>query len=147
MKKFLRVLCMVLVLSMLLTPLCFAEDNYDTLADWDLKVKVPEGKTAVLKGNQYYIYGQRTGEIPYVMIMAYHYESEEKFITDFTASMQRSYADLKVTKEAARVTIGAVAQNKLQGTLIQVLIWSYIDFIFRCGIIYEWSKISSVGLL
>lgn len=106
MKKFLRVLCMVLVLSMLLTPLCFAEDNYDTLADWDLKVKVPEGKTAVLKGNQYYIYGQRTGEIPYVMIMAYHYESEEKFITDFTASMQRSYADLKVTKEAARVTIG-----------------------------------------
>ena len=106
MKKFLRVVCMVLVLSMLLTPLCFAEENYDTLADWDLKVKVPEGKTAVLKGNQYYIYGQRAGEIPYVMIMAYHYESEEKFIADFTASMQRSYADLTVTKEAERTEIG-----------------------------------------
>ena len=106
MKKFLRVVCMVLVLSMLLTPLCFAEENFDTLADWDLKVKVPEGKTAVLKGNQYYIYGQRAGEIPYVMIMAYHYESEEKFIADFTASMQRSYADLTVTKEAERTVIG-----------------------------------------
>ena len=75
MKKILRVLCMVLALSMLLTPLCFAEDNYDTLADWDLRVKVPEGTTAVLKGSSYYIYAQRSGEIPSVMIRAYRYES------------------------------------------------------------------------
>ena len=105
-RKILRVLCMVLALSMLLTPLCFAEDNYDTLADWDLRVKVPEGTTAVLKGSSYYIYAQRSGEIPYVMIMAYHYESEEKFIADFTASMSRSYPDLVVTQEAVRRDIG-----------------------------------------
>ena len=108
MKKAARILCLLLalVLCLTLTGPCFAEDNYDTLADWDLKVKVPEGKTAVLKGSQYYIYGQRTGEIPYVMIMTYRYESAEKFIADFTASMQKSYADLKVTSEAAEVVVG-----------------------------------------
>ena len=108
MKKTARILALLLILALCLSlaPACFAEDNYDTLADWDLKVKVPEGKTAVLKGSSYYIYGQRSGEIPYVMIMAYHYESEEKFIADFTASMRKSYADLSVTSEAARVVIG-----------------------------------------
>lgn len=106
MKKFLRALCLVLVLCLVLTPLCCAEENYDTLADWNLKVKVPEGKTAVLKGGIYYIYAQKDGQIPYVMITAYRYESEEKFLEDFTASMQKSYADLEVTREAERVTIG-----------------------------------------
>ena len=107
MKKAARVLALLLSLALCLSlaPACFAEDNYDTLADWDLKVKVPEGKTAVLKGSSYYIYGQRAGEIPYVMIMAYRYESEEKFIEDFTASMSRSYSDLTVTDGAAPVTI------------------------------------------
>ena len=56
MKKTLRLaLCLILVCAMLAPSLCFAEENYDTLADWDLKVKVPEGTTAVLKGSTYYI--------------------------------------------------------------------------------------------
>ena len=90
MKKTLRLaLCLILVCAMLAPSLCFAEENYDTLADWDLKVKVPEGTTAVLKGSTYYIYAQHAGYIPYVMITAMPYESEEKFIEDFTASMQK----------------------------------------------------------
>lgn len=107
MKKALRLaICLLLVFAMLAPSLCFAEENYDTLADWNLKVKVPEGKTAVLKGNTYYIYGQHVGYIPYVMITAMQYESEEKYIDDFTASMQRNYADFTVTSEAAKATIG-----------------------------------------
>ena len=107
MKKTLRTaLCLILVFAMLAPSLCFAEENYDTLADWDLKVKVPEGKTAVLKGSTYYIYAQHVGYIPYVMITATPYESEEKFITDFTASMQKNYADFTVTSEPYQAHYG-----------------------------------------
>ena len=107
MKKTLRLaLCLILVCAMLAPSLCFAEENYDTLADWDLKVKVPEGTTAVLKGSTYYIYAQHAGYIPYVMITAMPYESEEKFIEDFTASMQKNYADFTVTNEPYQVSCG-----------------------------------------
>ena len=106
MKKTLRILCMILILSMLLTPLCYAEDNYDTLADWNLKVKVPEGTTAVLKGSSYYIYADHVGYIPYVMIRAKACESAEKFIDDLTASMQKDYADFEVTSEPFQAHYG-----------------------------------------
>ena len=69
MKKTLSIICTVLVLSILFSTAAFAaEENFDTLADWNLKVAVPEGTTAVLKGNCYYIYAQKAGYIPYVMI-------------------------------------------------------------------------------
>ncbi len=107
MKKTLSVICLIIVLSVLLSTVCFAaEPEYDTLADWDLKVAVPEGTTAVLKGNCYYIYAQKAGYIPYVMITTYNYESGDKFISDFTAYMQKQYKDLKVTAEAEEKLIG-----------------------------------------
>ena len=107
MKKTLTVICLIIVLSMLLSTVCFADEgNFDTLADWNLKVTVPEGTTAVLKGNCYYIYAQKTGYIPYVMITTYNYDSGDKFISDFTAYMKKQYPDLKVASEAEEKVIG-----------------------------------------
>lgn len=107
MKKSVTLLCFVLVFSMLLSPLCLAaEENTDTLADWNITIVVPEGATAVLKGSSYYIYAKKTGAIPYVMLTTYRYDSEEQFLKDFTAYMQKQYSDLKVTSEAEQKTIG-----------------------------------------
>ena len=69
MKKTMSVLCFILLFSILIAPLCDAAgDNYDTLVDWNIKIKVPDNTTAVLKGNEYYIYAQHEGSIPYVML-------------------------------------------------------------------------------
>ena len=88
-----------------MTPLCYAK-NTDTLADWNVKIAVPDGKTAVLQGSEYYIFGQQEGSIPYVMLRPYRYDDPEKFITDFTEYMQGQYTDLTVTSPATRKTIG-----------------------------------------
>lgn len=107
MKKLISSICFILLLSMLLSTACFADEgNFDTLADWNLKVAVPDGATAVLKGGNYYIYAKKTGYIPYVMITTYKYDSADKFISDFTAYMQKQYSDLKVTSKATEKTIG-----------------------------------------
>ena len=107
MKKLLTTICFILVFSMVFSSVCYAAgDNYDTLADWNIKIAVPDDTTAVLKGNEYYIYAQSVGSIPYVMLTTYKYDSEEKFIPDFTAYMLKQHSDLKVTAEAERKTIG-----------------------------------------
>lgn len=103
MKKLLSVI-LVFVLVISIAPSCFA--NTDTLADWNIKITVPDGKTAVLQGGEYYIYGQHEGSIPYVMLRPYRYDSEEEFIADFTEYMQGQYSDLTVTAPATQKTIG-----------------------------------------
>ena len=106
MKKAVRAICLILVLCMALTPLCYADDDYETLSDWNLKIKIPEGATGVFKGGSYVIYPQHVGYIPYLMISAYHYDSEETFIADLTRTMQKSYADLEVVNEAYQAHYG-----------------------------------------
>ena len=54
-KQFSLVLTIILILS--LTPIALA-DNTDTISAWNIRISVPEGKTAVLKGSEYDIYGQ-----------------------------------------------------------------------------------------
>ncbi len=105
MSKKLIALCLILALVLALNPLAHAE-NTDTLADWDIRVTVPDGKTAVLKGGEYYIYAQDEGAIPYVMLRAYRYDSAESFLQDFTDYMRGQYDDLRVAQEPAAVTIG-----------------------------------------
>ncbi|MBQ5412531.1 MAG: hypothetical protein IIU19_04025 [Oscillospiraceae bacterium] len=69
MKKTISVVCLMLALSMVLSVAVYAAgDNYDTLADWEIRIAVPDDTTAVLKGNEYYIYAQHEGSIPYVML-------------------------------------------------------------------------------
>lgn len=107
MKKLALTLCMILVFSLLLSPLCYAAgDNYDTLADWDIKIAVPDGTTAVLQGRNYYIYAQHDGSIPYVMLTVNRYASEEEFFDAFTPYMKQQYSDLKVTSDMEKVAIG-----------------------------------------
>ena len=94
MKKLPVLLGLVLVLSLLLSPVAFASGgNYDTLADWDLRIAVPDNAaSAVLKGNTYYIYAQNDGYIPYVMLMATsQFDSEEDFIDHLTDSLAEQY--------------------------------------------------------
>ena len=56
MKKLSTVLCFLLVFVMILSPVCYAKgDNTDTLADWDIRITVPDGATAVLEGDDYWI--------------------------------------------------------------------------------------------
>ncbi|MDO5458849.1 MAG: hypothetical protein Q4F32_04335, partial [Eubacteriales bacterium] len=72
MKKLLTALSMVLVFAMLLSAAASAAGaNSDTLVNWDIKITTPEDTTAVLKGNNYYIYPQTEGYIPYVMVTVY----------------------------------------------------------------------------
>ena len=107
MKRFLSVLCFLLMLCMLFSTVCFAEgENVDTLANWNIRIAVPEGTTAALKGSEYYIYAQEDGSIPYVMVRTYHYDDAVAFLDEFTEYMQGQYPDLEVTADIARKTIG-----------------------------------------
>ena len=76
-KQLSLILTIILILS--LTPIALA-DNTDTISNWNIRISVPEGKTAVLKGSEYYIYGQHEGSIPYVMLRTYRYDSAEKWL-------------------------------------------------------------------
>ena len=59
------ILCFMLFLCLMPAPIgCTGEGNGDTLAGWNIKIDVPDGATAVLEGNEYYIYALREGEIP-----------------------------------------------------------------------------------
>ena len=104
--KKLAALGLMLVFLLALAPMGYAEENYDTLADWDIRIHVPDGKTAVLKGGEYYIYAQDTGAIPYVMLRAYRDDSAETFLAVFTDYMRGQYADLSVAQEPTPVTVG-----------------------------------------
>ena len=107
MKKTVSMLCSMLLLCLLLVPVGYAEEeNIDTLTGWNIKIVVPDGTTAVLEENEYYIYARRAGEIPYVMVRTYRYDDETELIRDFTAYMKEQYADLKVTADAAKKTVG-----------------------------------------
>ena len=100
--------CLLLILALLFAPFGYADGgNYDTLADWGIRIEVPEGTTAAMNGNSYYIYAQKTGSIPYVMVVAYHYESVAKILEDFTPMMQKQYRDLQITEEARERIIGS----------------------------------------
>ncbi len=110
MKRIAGILAALLLFSLLLTPLCAAAgDNFDTLADWDIKIAVPDGATAVLQGNEYYLYARRAGSIPYVLLRTYRYDSAERFVKDFTAALQKERADLTLTSELEPKAVG----NKL----------------------------------
>ena len=106
MKKLWLIVALVLVFTAAVSPLCLAADNFDTLVSWDIRIAVPDGKTAVLRGSEYYIYAQKTGYIPYVMLTVYRYDSEETFIADFTEYMQKQHPDLTVTAEAEERSMG-----------------------------------------
>ena len=107
MQKSVSLLCAVLILFLMLIPAgCAGGENVDTLTGWNIRIDVPDGATAVLEGNEYYIYARRAGEIPYVMVRTYRYEDETELIRDFTAYMTGQYADLKVTADAAKKTVG-----------------------------------------
>ena len=92
---------LIFVLTLSMTPLCYAK-NTDTLADWNVKIAVPDGKTAVLQGSEYYIFGQQEGSIPYVMLRPYRYDDPEKFITDFTEYMQGQHGKPSAISDAGR---------------------------------------------
>ena len=111
MKKLSVLLSLLLVFSLLLCPHASAAgDNYDTLADWDIRIAVPdEAAAAVLEGSSYYIYAQHEGYIPYVMLMATsRFASEEEFIDYLNESMASQYRNqsFRITSPAALKTVG-----------------------------------------
>ena len=111
MKKLTFLLSLLLVFSLVLSPAASAAgDNYDTLADWDIRIAVPDSAAAaVLKGNTYYIYAQNEGYIPYVMLMATsRFASEEDYIEYMNGYMAEQYAEqgFAVASEARQKQIG-----------------------------------------
>ena len=104
-------MCLVLVFSMLLSPpVSAAGDNYDTLADWNIRIAVPEdAAAAVLEGSNYYIYAQEEGYIPYVMLVATsEVESEEEYMDYMNDYMADYYQDqgFEISSPAAIKNIG-----------------------------------------
>ena len=107
MKKYQSVLCLILAFCLMAFPAAaMAEENTDTLVNWNIRIIVPEGAKAVLQGDEYYIYAQAEGAIPYVLVRTYRYDDPVAFLDDFTAYMQQQYPDLKVTADIARKTFG-----------------------------------------
>lgn len=108
MKKIISLLCFLLLFCTVFSTVCSAAgEDYDTLTNWNVRIAVPEGTTAALKGSEYYIYAQESDSIPYVMVRAYQYDGAENFLRDFTAYMQGQYSDLKVTADITEKTIGS----------------------------------------
>ena len=107
MKKLVFVFCVILLLGLMLTTVGFAAgENDERLENWNIRINVPDNTTAVLEGNEYYIYAQGKGEIPYIMVQTYGYDDANALISDFTSFMKGKYADLKVTADAAGKIIG-----------------------------------------
>ncbi len=108
MKKHLSILISMLILISA-SPICRAADNWDSIADWNIRIRVPDGKTAVLEEQEYYIFAGNEGSIPYVMLRTYSYDDAGEFIADFTEYMRQNYSDLSVVSPAEQKTVG----NKL----------------------------------
>ena len=107
MKKLFPALCLVLLLTMLLSPAALAEgSNTDTLADWDIEIAVPDGAAAVLDGTSYYLYADEAGYLPYVMLTSYTRDSARDFLDEFTDYMRTQYDDLRVTSGPEAKTVG-----------------------------------------
>ena len=86
MKKLSVLLSLILVLSLLFSPAASAAGgNTDTLGDWNIRIAVPDqAAAAVLEGSTYYIYAQKEGYIPYVMLMATdRFDNEDAFIDEY----------------------------------------------------------------
>ena len=51
------------------------DDNSTTLADWNIKVPIPDNSTSILDGStgEFYIYPMGQEGIPYVIIMPFDY--------------------------------------------------------------------------
>ena len=112
MKRILTALTAVITVVLLSSVLCFADEpNTDTLSDWNIRIVVPDGAKAVMDGSDgcYYLYAEEEGSIPYVMLYAYEFDSEEAFFPAFTEYMKGQVPDLKVTSEPVQKMIG----NKL----------------------------------
>ena len=113
MKKKSIALTVALALAISSFPVCAAAEddfNYDTLADWDIRIDVPPHSTATLSSDgNYYIYTQEYGSIPYVLVRAYpDFADEEDFVNGyFTDYMAENYADLEVIQEFQPVVIGS----------------------------------------
>ena len=85
----------------------FAESgNYDVPADWNVRIAVPDGATAVLQGNEYYLYAQQEGSIPYIMLKTYRADDAAAFLDEFTVFMRSQYPDLKVTSDLHKAGFG-----------------------------------------
>lgn len=83
------------------------EKDYDNLVSWGIKVEVPDGSTAVLKGSDYYIYPEHVGSLPYIILSSFRIETDEQgFLDEFTAYMKGNHSDLQVVEGPTQVKIG-----------------------------------------
>ena len=83
------------------------EKSYDNLVSWGIKVEVPEGATSVLKGSDYYIYPEKAGNMPYIILSSFKLNADEKgFLDEFTTYMKGNYGDLQVVEGPTQVKIG-----------------------------------------
>ena len=85
------------------------DDNSTTLADWNIKVPIPDSSTSILDGStgEFYIYPMGQEGIPYVMIMPFDYSyGGEAFLQNFKDYMLSIYPDLQVTEDIHEMEIG-----------------------------------------
>ena len=85
------------------------DDNSTTIADWNIKVPIPDGGTGILDGNtgEFYIHPSGQDGIPYVMILPFDYSyGGEAFLNSFKDNMLSHYPDLQVTEDIHEIKIG-----------------------------------------
>ena len=106
MRKYLYTLCFSLVFCVFMACCSFGAETDDPLPGLNIRVALPEGASAALKGNEYYIYLQEEDSIPYIMLRSYRYDDSAAFLDQFTAFMKEQYPDLEVTEEISEKEIG-----------------------------------------
>jgi len=103
-----------------------SDTEYDTLADWAIKVPVPEGVTAVYDADGYTLYITDDESIPYVRINSYGgYSSKEELADDLIRIMGEEHEDLSVLTGPDPIEIGGrecldvVFEYGVQGYTVQ----------------------------
>lgn len=85
------------------------DDHSTTIADWNIKVPIPDNSTSILDGStgEFYIYPMGQEGIPYVMILPFDYPyGGESFLNSFKDNMLNHYPDLQVTEDIHEIEIG-----------------------------------------
>ena len=112
MKRKIAAILLAAVFTLTFAMGCFADDyEYDTLANWNIKVAIPDNTQAVLDSDgNFYIYPQEYGVIPYVMLRVYEgFEDPDDFAYNyFIDGMADVYSDLELVLEPKEISLDGI---------------------------------------
>jgi len=114
MKKYIRMIAITFIISLISGICVFGSESdfyYDTLPNWGISIASPADTTSVLSGNDYNIYFEEEGYIPYVRVNVYNGypdNDEYEFLDELTAYMSEDYDDLEIITNQHEIIIDGI---------------------------------------